>query len=169
MFAVLLAFPFVAVELTGGNIHLLLAAAIVAGFRWPAAWSFVLLTKVTPGIGLLWFAVRREWRPLMIALGATAAIAGLTFIIVPGARPYVLPQLIPLPVRVAAAAVLVTWGARSNRRWVLPVAALVALPGPWMASWSLLVAIPVLASSRERPPREREICAPRLPQAARTG
>ena len=92
MFAVLLAFPFVAVELTGGNIHLLLAAAIVAEFRWPAAWSFVLLTKVTPGIGLLWFAVRREWRPLMIALGATAAIAGLTFIIVPGARPYVLPR-----------------------------------------------------------------------------
>ena len=28
----------------------------------PAAWSFVLLTKITPGIGLLWFVVRREWR-----------------------------------------------------------------------------------------------------------
>ena len=28
--------------------------------RWPAAWAFVLLTKMTPGIGLLWFAFRRD-------------------------------------------------------------------------------------------------------------
>lgn len=175
MFGVLLAFPFVAVELATGNIHLLLAAAIVAGFRWPAAWAFVLLTKVTPGIGLLWFAVRREWRPLVIALGATAAIAGLTYIIVPHFwadwigilsggydRPYVLPQLIPLPLRVAAAAVLVIWGAVSNRRWVVPIAALIALPGPWMASASLLVAIPALASSRESRPPQPETSGPGL-------
>ena len=38
-------------ELAGGNIHLLLAAAIVLGFRWPATWSLVLLTKVTPVSG----------------------------------------------------------------------------------------------------------------------
>jgi len=44
-------------ELAGGNIHLLLAAAIVLGFRWPWTWSLVLLTKITPGIGLLWFVV----------------------------------------------------------------------------------------------------------------
>ena len=43
--------------------------AIVLGFRWPFTWAFVLLTKVTPGVGLLWFAVRREWRSLAIALG----------------------------------------------------------------------------------------------------
>ena len=59
-------------ELAGGNIHLLLAAAMVLGFRWPATWALVLLTKITPGIGLLWFVVRREWRQLAIALGATA-------------------------------------------------------------------------------------------------
>ena len=51
-----------------------IAAAIVIGFRWPAAWSLVLLTKITPGIGLLWFAVRREWRSLAIALGAVIMI-----------------------------------------------------------------------------------------------
>lgn len=49
-------FP-VSLELLGANINLLLAAAIVAGFRHPWAWSLVLLTKVTPGIGLVWFAV----------------------------------------------------------------------------------------------------------------
>ena len=69
-----LLFPFAAMEVAGGNVSLLLAAAIVLGFRWPAAWAIVLLTKITPGIGLLWFAVRREWRSLAIALGATAAI-----------------------------------------------------------------------------------------------
>ncbi|MDQ3937234.1 MAG: hypothetical protein M3253_00980, partial [Chloroflexota bacterium] len=57
---VLLALPPVALELYHGNVHLFMAAAIALGFRYPWAWSFVVLTKVTPGIGLLWFAVRRE-------------------------------------------------------------------------------------------------------------
>src|SRR4051812_32333136 len=61
-----LALPIAFFELWGGNIHLLLALAIVLGFRWPATWAFVLLTKVTPGVGLLWFAVRREWAKLAI-------------------------------------------------------------------------------------------------------
>ena len=52
----LLAFAPFLIELRMANVHLLLAAAIVLGFRWPATWAFVLLTKVTPGIGLLWFA-----------------------------------------------------------------------------------------------------------------
>jgi hypothetical protein len=62
---------FALMELAGGNIEILIAVAIVVGFRWPAAWSFVLLTKVTPGVGLLWFAVRREWNQLATALVAT--------------------------------------------------------------------------------------------------
>ena len=62
-------------ELFVGQVHLFIAAAIVVGFRYPAVWAFNVLTKVTPGVGLLWFAVRREWRPLAIALVTTAAIA----------------------------------------------------------------------------------------------
>ena len=73
------------VELSGGNISLLLAGAMVIGFRYPAAWAFVILTKVTPGIGLLWFVVRREWHQLGIALGATAAVVAISFVIMPGA------------------------------------------------------------------------------------
>ena len=60
----ILALPPVAIDLYHGNIHLLLAVAVALGMRYPAAWSFVLLTKVTPGVGLLWFVVRREWRRL---------------------------------------------------------------------------------------------------------
>ena len=65
-----------AMEIAGGNITLLLAVAIVAGFRRPWTWAFVILTKITPGVALIWFALRREWRPLVIALGSTASGAG---------------------------------------------------------------------------------------------
>src|SRR4029453_17633489 len=78
-----LLFPFTAMEVAGGNVSLLMAAAIVMGFRWPAAWAIVLLTKITPGMGLLWFAVRGEWRALVIALGATAAIVAVSFVLLP--------------------------------------------------------------------------------------
>ncbi len=74
----MLAFPPVALELYHGNVHLLMAAAIVLGFRYPVGWSFLLLTKVTPGVGLIWFAVRREWRPLLIALGFTGALVAVS-------------------------------------------------------------------------------------------
>jgi len=66
--------PPVAMSIVIGQVDLLFAAAIVVGFRWPAAWALPILTKVTPGVGLLWFAVRREWRSLAIALGATATL-----------------------------------------------------------------------------------------------
>src|SRR5207245_7361698 len=46
--------PPLALELQNGNVHLLLAAVAVLGLRWPGLWSFALLTKITPGIGLLW-------------------------------------------------------------------------------------------------------------------
>ena len=67
--------PAVAIELNAANINLLIVAAVLVGFRHPWAWAFVVLTKVTPGVGMLWFAVRREWRHFAIALGATMAIA----------------------------------------------------------------------------------------------
>ncbi len=80
---IVLAFPPVIMELYHGNVNLLIGAAIVLGFRHPWTWSFVLLTKPTCGVGLLWFAVRREWRQLGIALGTTAAIVAVSFVIAP--------------------------------------------------------------------------------------
>jgi hypothetical protein len=128
-----------------GNIELLLAAAIVAGFRWPAAWSFVLLSKVTPGVGLVWFAVRREWRSLAIALAATALIVAASFALAPHlwfdwvdvlmrnrATTVSLPVLPgPLALRVAIAAVLIAWGGLTDRRWTVPVGAALAVPVGW--------------------------------------
>jgi len=147
-------------EIVSGNVHLLVAAAIVAGFRYPAAWALPLLTKVTPGIGLLWFAVRREWRSLAIALGATALVAAVSVLIAPDAWRQWLALLVrdagapldtpgwyapvPLLVRVPIAAVVVTWGALTDRRWTVPVAVVLSLPIVWLNSLAILAALPAL-------------------------
>jgi hypothetical protein len=153
-------------ELIIGNVHLLYAAAIVLGFRWPQTWALMLLTKVTPGIGLLWFAVRREWRQLGLALGATAAIAAVSFVIAPnlwfewvttlaqsaGAPllPFQPNALFPVPllVRLPIAAAIVCWGALTNRRWTVPIAVTLAMPVIWTASLSILVAVIALWGDR---------------------
>jgi len=160
-----LLFPFAAMEVAGGNVSLLLAAAIVVGFRWPATWSIVLLTKITPGIGLLWFAVRREWRSLAIALGVTAAIALVSFVVLPGQwRAWIDVVVqnalagksgtwasvpIPLWIRLPFAIALVAWGARTDRRWTVPVASMLALPALWYGGLSMLLAVIPLLPERD--------------------
>jgi Glycosyltransferase family 87 len=133
----------VSADVALGNINILLGAVAVWGLRWPALWSFALLSKVTPGIGLLWFVARREWRDLGIAIGATAAIAGASFLIAPGLwldwvhfleggqdfPLWVFP--VPLWARLALSAALIWWGAVGDRRWVLPIACLWAVPIPY--------------------------------------
>jgi hypothetical protein len=177
LFAAGLIFPFAAMEVAGGNVSLLLAVAIVVGFRWPAAWSLVLLTKITPGIGLLWFAARREWRALAIALGTTAAIALVSFVVLPDQwRTWIEVVIqnalagksgtwaavpIPLWIRLPFAIALVVWGARTDRRWTVPVAAMLALPALWYGGLSVLLAVILLLPERDaaapatppRPPR----------------
>jgi hypothetical protein len=162
----LLAFPPVAIELYHGNIHLLLAAAIVLGMRYPAAWSFVLLTKVTPGIGLLWFAARREWRQLAIAIGATALICAATFVLMPaqwlgwlamlretaGTSPPWPALPVPLLVRLPLAALIVLWGARRDARWTVPVAAAISVPALWPGAFAILAACWPLRSTKSLQP-----------------
>jgi hypothetical protein len=158
------------VELTVGNVHLLLGAAILLGFRWPWAWAFVLLTKITPGVGLLWFAFRREWRSLAIALGATAAIAGVSFLVRPdlwrqwievliaatSAPDWVFIVPIPVWIRLPIAVLIVFWGARTDRRWTVPLASCVALPVLWLNGLSMLVAmLPLLRPTADETPAAR--------------
>jgi hypothetical protein len=169
-----LAFPPVAFELYHGNVHLLIAAAIALGFRYPAMWSFVLLTKVTPGVGLIWFLVRREWRSLAIALGVTAVLVAISLavdfplwqqwidkeLLVSLRQPPNQPQIaIPLLLRLPAAALLVGWGGLTNRKWTVPVAAAVAMPVLWVSAFSVLAALlaigrPELQERPAKPKRE---------------
>ena len=155
------ALPFVFRDLFVGNIHLMLGAAIVVGFRWPAAWSFLLLTKITPGVGVLWFAARREWRALAIALGTTLAIAVVSFVVAPqlwfdwigrlrgDTNTAGSGYLVSVVARVTVAALLVVLGGLTNRAWLVPVASMLAIPIIWPDSLAILLAAPHLIA---RPP-----------------
>jgi hypothetical protein len=143
----------VASEINAGNIQILLALAIVLGFRWPATWSFVLLTKVTPGIGLLWFAIRRQWRALGIALGFTAALVLVGFVLRPGAwiewlrlwtgapAPVVAPYYLSFWQRLPFALAFIIWGGWKGYRWPVVVGATLALPVYYIISTSMLVGV----------------------------
>ena len=151
-------------ELFVGQVHLFIAAAIVLGFRSPWLWAFNLFTKVTPGVGLLWFLVRREWRSLSIALGVTAVIAAVSFLLSPSAwfdwiaflRGSTGSGELLYP-RIALAALIVVAGALTDRRWTVPIAVWLALPVVWIESWVILLAIirlrgPVPAPGTTVPP-----------------
>jgi hypothetical protein len=153
-----------AMEIAGGNISLLLTLAIVAGFRYPWTWAFVILTKITPGIGLLWFVLRREWRQLGIALGATAAIVAVSYLLMPGAWADWIALLaansgkggtwaavpIPLVIRLPVGVLLLIWGAPRNQRWVVPIAAMLALPALWYGALSMVLGVIPLTTPEER-------------------
>jgi hypothetical protein len=148
---VLLTVP-VGSEVNAGNIQLLLALAVVLGFRWPAAWAFVILTKLTPGVGLLWFAVRREWRHLGIALGVTAAIAAATALLWPerwagylhllgGYAPPAYPAGFAFWDRLPWAIVVLVAAGWRGWRWPVVVGAMLAVPIFWPITPSMLVGV----------------------------
>jgi hypothetical protein len=150
----ILLIPVVASDVYLGNIHVLLAAAIVASLRWPALWLVPLLTKPSCGVGLLWYAARGEWRRLATAIGVTGALVLLSAVLVPDLWPkwiaYVLgtgltPDVgtaysIPISplVRLPLAVLLVVWGARTDRPWTLPTASMLALPVLWLVGLAML-------------------------------
>ncbi|HYI22172.1 MAG TPA: glycosyltransferase family 87 protein [Candidatus Limnocylindrales bacterium] len=157
-----LVLPLAFFEIWGGNIHLLLALAIVLGFRWPQTWAFVFLTKVTPGIGVLWFAVRKEWRSFAIALGTTALVIGISWALAPGLwadwvsllirdsgnSPPVGSIGISIWVRLPIAALVIVFAARTDRRWLVPVGCWLAMPVLWWGSLSMLIAVVALERRR---------------------
>lgn len=149
-------------ELWGGNITILLAAMIVAGFSRPGVWALALLTKVTPGLGLLWFVVRREWRALLEAGVVTAAIVAVSWVVAPdlwtswidllasSTGSSTVPGSLPIPllVRLPVAAIVIAWSALRGWRWLLPVGVLLAMPVIWWGSFSLLAASVALERRR---------------------
>lgn len=143
----ILALP-VSYELFVGSIHLLIAAVVVLGFATPGLWAFPLLSKVTPGVGILWFAVRREWRTLASVLAITAVAVGVSFALAPGAWSdwfaFVLAERVKgeaLPLRLVLAVVIVAFAAMTNRRWLVPVGVWLALPVLWVETPVVLLAM----------------------------
>ena len=48
---------------------------------------------------------------------------------------------VPLWIRLPIAAAVVVWGARTDRAWTVPVAAMLALPALWYGGISMLLAV----------------------------
>ncbi|MBF6605813.1 MAG: DUF2029 domain-containing protein [Chloroflexi bacterium] len=141
-----------------GNVQVLVAAALVAGYRWPALYSFGILTKLAPVLGLVWFAVRREWRQLAIAVTVTLIVGLASFLVDPGAwwrwlafaetNASVSPlPLVPVPfaIRLLMSLGLIIWGARTDRYWTVPIGVGWSLPAlyDW---WFLSIWIGAIAA-----------------------
>ena len=156
-------------EFVVANINILLAASLVVATRAPVVWAFPLLTKVTPGVGVLWLVGARRWHDAAMALGITAAIVVVTLLVVPGwwvdwlgrvgeveRRRLVRPRASTYPIlyRLPVAALLVVWGGATGRRWTVALAAWLAL----QASGSL--ALPVMLPGHPPPaPGSRRVWA----------
>lgn len=156
-----LAFPPVASELYHGNIHLLIAAALVLSLRYPVAYWFLALSKVSPGVTAIWYLARREWRNFAIAVGGASIIVAIAFVLAPDQWFAWLRHLssyatqaqnliaIPLAVRLPIAALLVLVAARTDRAWLLAPAVVFSLPLLWVHGLAVLVAItPLVRMSR---------------------
>lgn len=148
-------------EVATGNIHLLIAASLVLAVRHAGWWSVPLLTKVAPAAGITYLLGARLWRQVAIAVGVTAGLSLLSFILAPHlwfdwvqslvtntgrsipSDVAVIPGPIALRVVVAAAIGLV--GGMRGWRWTIPVAATIALPVPWSSGLAVLVAVIAMA------------------------
>lgn len=151
-------------EIFSGNVFVIMAAAAVLGFRYPGTWALSALTKVTPTMGPVWWLVRREWRQLLGSLVTTAAIALPSIIAAPhlweqwwnmlvryasdASHPLGTPYAPALVYRLPVGLALVAWGARTNRRWTLPAAMVLAAPVFWFGAYAMLAAIPRLQLAR---------------------
>jgi Glycosyltransferase family 87 len=156
-------------EIISGNVHLLYGVAIVVGFRWSASWALMFITKITPGIGVLWFAARREWRALAIALGVTAALFAVSFALDRAAWEQWIAILradlaggagqgtldtpgwylaVPLLPRLVAAGALAIVAGLADRRWLIPFVVVLALPVIWLNGLATLAAVVPLWKAR---------------------
>jgi hypothetical protein len=147
-------------DVWGGNIHVLLGLAIIVALRSPSAWAVLVLTKVTPSVGLLWLVARPEWMALGLVVVAVALVVGVSMLADPTLWPAWVSMLvsqdrpvgfaipIPLPLRLAAVVPLVAWAATTDRRWVLVVATWLALPAIWPISAAMLLGAAALWEPR---------------------
>jgi hypothetical protein len=147
-------------EFQQANVNFAVGAALVLGFARPGWYALPLLTKVTPGVGLVWFAVRREWRQLAMAVGITLLVALPSLVLHADAWFAFIRSLLvnaqvdaeigaPILLRGALAVAVIAWGARTNRAWTVPVgAALVAHVNSY--GWLVVLGVVRLLATRQR-------------------
>ncbi len=151
-------------EILIGNVYGFLALAVVVGLRpngpRPGAWALPILTKLTPGVGLLWHPLRRQWRAFGVGLAVTAGIGLLSY----AAQPHLWHEWVAFLragapgrrghggdgsrlLRYAVAPILLGVAARRGWPWLVPAGVLLALPViDGNAVLALLAAVPRLAT-----------------------
>lgn len=150
-------------ETVNGNIFWLLAVVAAVGLQRPGAWAIAALTKITVCLGPIWFVARREWANLTRSLLVLALIVAISAALDPGAwRDWLeflwqsrdqaggettMALLPPLVIRLPLAVALVVFAARTNRRWLIPVAMVLGTPVLFMTAFTMLAAVPRLAAA----------------------
>ncbi|MGZ4698045.1 MAG: glycosyltransferase 87 family protein [Oryzihumus sp.] len=168
--------PFLVAELLLGNVYVFLAGALVLSLRRaPGALALPLLTKVAPGVVGVWFVARREWRAVLQAAAATAAIALVSVALAPHAWLDWVQFLArtagghggSVGLRLLVALGVCLFAARGGRAWLLAPALILACPviggyGPL----AVLAAVPRLLRVQAAPVlsrrRARGVAAPDL-------
>jgi hypothetical protein len=174
-FALVLPYEPVQHELLSGNVNLVLAAGVVLAVRHPAWWALPILSKVTPGVALLHYTLRRDWHSLWIAAAVTIGLAGTSFLLAPNLwlewagrmhanvmQPANPDELLPLSLRIALALVVTVWGAVQGTRWTMVLAAGLALPNFVPMNLAYFVGLVPFARDAARAPAHRLIQRLRL-------
>ncbi len=150
----LAALALVSPEVIVGNVWAFYAVVLVIGFRRPQAWALPLLTKVTAGMGCVWFVVRREWKSLAQAVGVATLIACVSFAISPDLWSVWVTYLLhnqvdgspPLILRLPLAVALAVFGAVRRQPMWLALAIVFGSPVFGPENFVVLAALPRLRS-----------------------
>ena len=150
-------------EVVSGNVFWLFAVVVALGLRRPWLWAVPALTKITPALGPVWFAIRREWSRLGISVLATVLVGALSFALDPAGwwawieflrsnlgstTSQVGGLFVPPVVRIPVAVALVAWGAWRDRRWTIPVGMVLANPVFGSTALVVLAGLPLLLRDR---------------------
>lgn len=150
-------------EVASGNIAWLLALTTVLAFRHGGWWCVPALTKIVPAGGALWHLVRGEWRSVRASIATTLVVVAVSFIAAPGLWQSWFEFLVEnaqldespgaehfpsVGVRIVMAAIIIVVAARTDRRWLGPVALVVCYPVLSLGALTLLAAIPRLRAGR---------------------
>jgi hypothetical protein len=158
-----------------GNPQILAAAAIVVALtRFPVAWTLILLSKTTAGVGILYYLFKRQWRPLAAVILVTLAICVISFVHRPAwmiqwfqllidaalrttsdsalGREQFVP--LPMPVRALIGVGVVYLAARNDKLWLVPVGCFLALPDIHLGGFAVLTAVPAVWLRTRRATRE---------------
>jgi hypothetical protein len=149
-------------EIIFGNVYALYALVLVWGIRYPAVWAFPFLTKITPAVGIPWFALRRDWSRLTVAVAASMALTAVSIFISPhllaewlkslfvqrsfalksvdASQAFVVPAIVRLPIALG----LIVSAARRNKYVLLAPAMVLASPVFGLNTLAILTCIPRL-------------------------